>query len=131
MKEIQPEFNQLLPTAPCIVYDRKTYEEVESLIESYKSGKKVPHIELIKHPHEDGYLISEGHKRIFAAYKAGVKPKAFLIQKQEDHYDGFAGDIPLEKYTNFLIEDLEIARREGIDRIMDFEGEFESFDAAQ
>jgi len=85
MKLLTPDISELLPTVPSIIYSQKTYDIVQGLIVSYRTGEEVPHIELVKHPSKPGYLISEGHKRTFAAYIAGVKPRALLIEDDADY----------------------------------------------
>jgi hypothetical protein len=128
MKLIQPKIEQLLPTVPSIVNDSETYREIRGLVRSYQSGLSIQPIEVIRHPNGEGFLVSEGHKRSFAAYVSGVRPYAFLVETQRDRYEGFSGNGHLKDYIDGLLEDLEHARRLGFHRIADFEREFYRFE---
>jgi len=127
MKQIQANLDDLVPSQPGIIHDKDTNHRVLDLIASYRTGKPVTNIELVKHPTENGYIISEGHKRAFATWKAGVTPEFDLLEGDRDKGQGYAGEMPFADYVDCLVRDADQARQNGIYKVSDYEQEFARF----
>ncbi len=126
MKEIRADVSMLIPTVAEILANEGDYDLIGRLVSSYSMGLHVPHIEIVRHPLKDKYLISQGHKRAYAAYLAGIRPAAYLLETTEDGLipragQGFGGEYPLEEYAAYLAEEAESLFGIGIDSIRFFD----------